>query len=113
MEGSDDEFSDLEDAGGYDGENDLLDVASSSDDPTTPPNDDGLLDSSMNPGSDMDTDSEPEWTTTLKRNRINSFSSPVGPAVSISKSPSEVFQLYFTPELLDMIVKETNSYAGR
>ena len=110
MEGSDDEFSDLEDAGGDDGENDLLDVASPPDDPTTPPDDDGLLDSSMDPGSDMDTDSEPEWTTTLKRNRINS-SSPVGPAVSISKSPSEVFQLFFTPELLDMIVKETNSYA--
>ena len=63
MEGSDDEFSDLEDAGGYDGENDLLDVASPPDDPTTPPDDDGLLDSSMDPGSDMDTDSEPNWTT--------------------------------------------------
>ena len=53
----------------------------------------------------------PQWTTTLKRNTINSFISPVGPAVAISKSPLEVFQQFFTPELLDMIVHETNGYA--
>lgn len=112
MEGSDDEFSDLEDVGDHDGDNELFDGVSPAEDPTAPPDDD-VLNSSLDPASDMDTaaaDSEPEWTTTFKRNPINS-SSPVGPAVAISKSPLEVFQLFFTPELLDMIVKETNKYA--
>ena len=49
--------------------------------------------------------SKPQWTTTL--NQLL----PCRPSCVISKSHLEVFQLYFTPELLDMIVKETNNYA--
>ena len=92
MEGSDDEFCDLEDVGGYDSNDELHDDASLSEDPTAPPDDD-VLDSTMDPDSDMDSaaaDSKPQWTTTLKCNTISSFSSYVGPAVSISKSPMEV-----------------------
>ena len=110
MEGSNDEFSDLEDVDECDSNIDLLHDASP-EDPTGPPG--SVFDSSMDVGLDTDTvaaDSEPEWTTTLKRNTIKSFS-PVGPSVAISKSPLEVFQLFFTPELLDMIVRETNRYA--
>ena len=113
MEGSDNEFCNIEDVGGYDSNDELHDDASLSEDPTAPPDDD-VLDSTIDPDSDMDSaaaDSEPQWTTTLKRNTVSSFSSYVGPAVSISKSPMEVFQLFFIPELLDMIVKETNNYA--
>ena len=112
MEGSDDEFSDLEDVDECDGNIDLLHDASPPEDPAGPPG--SVFNSSMDVGSDTDTaaaDSEPEWTTALNRNTIKSFSSPVGPSVAISKSPLEVFQLFFTPELLDMIVRETNRYA--
>ena len=112
MEGSNDEFSDLEDVGRCDADNDLLDGASPSEDPTAPPDDDIFYSSTgmdPDPGSDMDmsaADYEPQCTTTLKHNTINYFSSPVGPAVAILKLPLELF-FFFTPELLDVIVKET------
>ena len=67
MEGSDDEFSDLEDRGDHDGDNELFDGVSPAEDPTAPPDDD-ILNFSLDPASDMDTaaaDSEPEWTTSL------------------------------------------------
>ena len=50
MEGSDDEFSDLEDVDGYDSKDELDDV-SPFEDPTAPP-DDNTLDSSMDSDSD-------------------------------------------------------------
>lgn len=37
--------------------------------------------------------------------------SPVGPTVAIPESPSEVFELMFTPSLMDAIVEQTNRYA--
>ena len=107
MEGSDDEFSDLEDIDEDDGNNELDDDAGPSEDPITPHD---ALDSSMDLDLDTAADSEPQWTKTLKRNKINSFIS-IGPAVAILKSPLEVFQLFFTPELLDVIMQETNKYA--
>ena len=63
MEGSDDEFSDLEDVDEDDGNNELDHAA---EDPTAPPE---ILDSSMEPDSDTDSaaaDSEPQWTATFK-----------------------------------------------
>ena len=109
MEGSDDELSDLEDVDKDNGKDELEDSAAPS--AIVPP---GVFDSSMDSDSDIDSTaaaSHPRWTTTQRRNTINSFTSAVGPAVAISKSPLEVFQQFFTPELLDMIVQETNDYA--
>ena len=71
MEGSDDEFSYLEDVDECDGNIDLLHDASPPEDPAGPPG--SVFDSSMDVGSDTDTvaaDSELEWTTTLNRNTI-------------------------------------------
>ena len=86
-ESSDDEFSDLEDVGKDELEHSAAPSAS------VPPS---VFDSSMD--SDSDTHliaaaSDHWWTLTskLKRN-TNSFTSPVDPAVTISKSPLDVFQ---------------------
>ena len=111
MEGSDNEFSDLEDTGDYyvTGMDKLHDDTSR---PAQP--DSEAFDSDSDSDSDMHTAaavSEPRWTTTLTANTINPFTSTVGPAVAISKLPMEVFELFFTSDLLDIIVKETNDYA--
>ena len=42
---------------------------------------------------------------------ITPFTSPVGPKVDIPDSPSDIFQLMFTPDLLDSIVEQSNLYA--
>ena len=37
----------------------------------------------------------------------------MGPTVSIPESPLEVFELFFSDDLLDIIVEESNGYAGQ
>ena len=49
--------------------------------------------------------------TTTKRIPIQPFTSPTGPIEDISTSPIEVFDLFFTPDLMDEIVKQSNTYA--
>jgi hypothetical protein len=39
---------------------------------------------------------------------IKQFTSTTGPTVDIPLSPLEVFELFFTDDLLDMIVEESN-----
>ena len=39
------------------------------------------------------------------------FNRPVGPAVALSACILEVFKLFFTPALVDLIVEQTNLYA--
>ena len=51
------------------------------------------------------------WSTQVNRLNLHDFLSPVGPTVDISSSPMDVFSLFFTQDLLEEIVKETNSYA--
>ena len=53
----------------------------------------------------------PQWSSSLSAVPISDFTSPVGPTVTIPESPSEVFELMFTPSLMDSIVKQTNLYA--
>lgn len=78
VEGSDDEFSDLD-------ENDSNDINDGHDNgspasPTPGP-------SSSAPGDQQ------SWTTTLKPVSIQPFTTPVGPIQDISSSPLEVFDL--------------------
>ena len=40
-----------------------------------------------------------------------SHPSPVGPKVEIPRSPSDAFELIFTPAFLDTIVERSNLYA--
>ena len=39
------------------------------------------------------------------------FTSSVGPTIPIAESPLEVFELFFTPTIVDEIVDQTNRYA--
>ena len=89
-----DEFSDLED--GY-----LEDVEDDDSDTPPPPSD------APTPSSDT----LPCWSAALNPVTIPPFTSPVGPKVSIPESPSDTFQLMFTPALLDSMVEQSNMYA--
>ena len=51
------------------------------------------------------------WSTTIKRVLIQPFTSPTGPVEDISSSPIDVFNLFFTPDLMEEIVKQSNAYA--
>ena len=62
--------------------------------------------------STLCTDSLPsKWSNALKPVTINAFTSPVGPTVSIPGSPLDVFQLFFTDDLLRKVVQQRNHYA--
>ena len=52
-----------------------------------------------------------EWSDRYKNIKIKKFNSHVGPTLTIPGSPLEVFKLFFTTELLQMIVLESNRYA--
>ena len=43
--------------------------------------------------------------------QVPPFTSPVGPAVPVPSSPLGIFQLFFTEELLEEIVSQSNRYA--
>ena len=43
---------------------------------------------------------------------VNPFTGSPGPKQEIPTDPAKVFQLFFTDELLDLIVEETNRYAA-
>ena len=42
---------------------------------------------------------------------VDPFTERVGPNVQLPSTPLEVFQLFFTSAILDLIVEETNRYA--
>ena len=52
-----------------------------------------------------------EWSSTLHPITIDPFTSPVGPTVPISASPLEVLELFFSSDLLEEIVDQSNIYA--
>ena len=51
------------------------------------------------------------WTDQLQPVTIAAFTSHVGPTVPIPDTPLEVFELFFTPDLQEKIVVESNRYA--
>ena len=120
MEGSDDEFSDLE----LDDDDADLDQAPPNS-PLTPsvasplplppplsPLPQPSPQSSSPPTSPSSSPSQPAvWTTTLKPVEVKSFNSPVGPTTAIPETPREVFEIFFTDELMTLMVTESNRYA--
>ena len=96
LEGSDDEFSDLE----MEEDEDDDELASS------------LCSSISSVLSSPATSTLPtSWSSSLKQVNIREFTSPVGPTVDIPASPLEAFELFFTTDLLQRIVEESNRYA--
>ena len=53
------------------------------------------------------------WTERLTPVLIKQFTSTTGPKVNIPESPQEVFELFFSDDLLDIIVEESNRYAAQ
>ena len=50
--------------------------------------------------------------TTLKATTVHTFSGQSGgPRVTIPQTPLEIFRLFYTPEIVQMIVDESNKYA--
>jgi len=50
------------------------------------------------------------WSKKTVPLKIHDFDSPVGPTTVIPESPLDVFKLYFTEDLLSMIVCKSNRY---
>ena len=92
MPGSDDEFGDLEDI-----ENDSDDDDTSCT-PTAPPT------------QSSTSATLPSWSAT-PTSEYNTLHFPCWPKVAIPDSPSDTFQLMFTPAFLDTIVEQTNLHA--
>ena len=119
MEGSDDEFSDLE----LDEDDADLDQAP----PNSPLTPSVVLPLPLPPplsplpqpspqsspqSSPPTSPSEPAvWTTILKPVEVKSFNSPVGPTTAIPETPREVFEIFLTDELMTLMVTESNRYA--
>ena len=52
-----------------------------------------------------------EWSSTLNSITVETFNEPTGPTFPVSFNPIEVFLSFFTRQLVDHIVVETNRYA--
>ena len=107
MDGSDDDFSDL------DGEEDDYDGDDYMDTSSHPPPVSSPASSPLSPVGTPPTTASPStlpamWTTSLQPVTITPFQSAAGPTVPIPDSPLEVFELFFTAPLLQMVVDESN-----
>ena len=53
------------------------------------------------------------WDSNPTPIAVQDFSDSHGPTQPVSSNPDELFSLFFTPEILDTIVSETNRYAAQ
>lgn len=127
MEGSDDEFFDLElDEEDYQVHVTSPDSPAPSSSNVLPPSPHSPAPSSSNvsppsphspapsssPSNASQSSPQPEtWTSTLKPVEVKPFNSPVGPTQAVPESPREVFELFFSDNLIQLIVTESNRYA--
>ena len=118
MEGSDDEFSDLE----LDEDDTDIDLSPTSPLPSSPSLNTLVPASShtspagsSHPSPSSPTPDSPPppatWTATLNPVQVKPFTSPVGPATAIPESPREVFEMFFSDDLMTLMVTESNRYA--
>ena len=125
MDGSDDEFSDLE----FDED----DAVHDSPPPTSPLVASPLLSSLLttspmaqgspdntslpspfpsSPSSNVDPPSPPAtWTSTLTPVEVKTFNSPVGPTTPVPETPREVFEMFFGDELMELMVTESTVFS--
>ena len=55
---------------------------------------------------------EREWSHTASPVHIEPFTNSVGPTFPLSGDPTEVILIPFTPELLEVLIQETNQFAA-
>ena len=118
MEGSDDEFSDLGEVEEDEDDDNLFPTTSSpcSSEVHTSPSCITPTSPSIthhNTHTPTNTDNCTSWSSILNPVTIKPFRSPVGPTIPISASPLEVFQLFFSEDLMENIVRECNRYASQ
>ena len=53
------------------------------------------------------------WSPVATRVDVRPFVQPVGPTVAMPDNPLDTFMLFFTPEIIDLLVRETNRYASQ
>ena len=53
------------------------------------------------------------WTTNTTPVDVEPFLEAVGPSIPLPQSPQDLFGFYFTPNVLHLIVTETNRYASQ
>ena len=94
MDGSDDEYGEFDEVAGEQIEHEM-EVEN-----------EGIVDE-----VDETADLPNEWTQNLTQLHISPFSSSAGPTVDIPDDPLSVFNIFFTPEILQGITAETNRYA--
>ena len=63
-------------------------------------------------GSHQPGEDESEWSETANEVVVEAFDQAIGPTISTSSDPTEMFLAFFTPELIDYIVVQTNWYAS-
>ena len=73
---------------------------------TTPSTPTGIVTTSLASPSVSDSDSD--WTRHLQPVVIQPFVSEVGPSLSVPEKPIDIFKLFFTDDIMDLIVKESN-----
>ena len=122
MEGSDDEFGDLwvlEESEEED-EDEVLDTPATPNAPSPPSSPERAANPTPVPTAVNLSASVPNpttqptsWSSTLHPVTINPFTSPVGPTVPISDSPLEVLELFFSADLMEKIIEESNRYANQ
>ena len=105
MEGSDDEFSDLGEVEEDEDDDNLFPTTSSpcSSEVHTSPSCITPTSPSIthhNTHTPTNTDNCTSWSSILNPVTIKPFRSPVGPTIPISASPLEVFQLFFSEDLM-------------
>ncbi len=69
--------------------------------------------SSQSHGSQEGSARKRTWTDTVQSLSREAFTSPTEPTVPISSNPLDIFSLFFTEELLNIIVVHTNTYASQ
>ena len=63
-------------------------------------------------GSDQDGPAgENSWSDTGSSVNVEPFTMDVGPTIPLGEDPSDIFMTFFTPQLLEYIVTETNRFA--
>ena len=53
-----------------------------------------------------------DWVSAASPVDVHPFTQPTGLAVQTTGDPSDLFALFFTPEIIQSIVVETNRYAA-
>ena len=111
MEGSDEEFGEFDDELRDQIEVDEMEEENVEEDCMNVSEGENYSDSEEEEANGEDSALPTTWSKKLKPVQIPPFTTPVGPLVPIPDTPVAIFELFFTPNILDEIVTQSNRYA--